>query len=285
MVGINRNTWVLNPDANSTDQMEMFKFFGKLMGIAARSKLFMDLFLAPIVWKLIVKEPVTLDDYRGIDTLGASFIEKMREGCAEDRFVEETFDTDYGWMNFTATSLGGAEVELHTGGRKEYLTWSNRLQYCDEIEKFHLNEMCDAAAAINEGLCTQIPETVICFLAGEDLEQLVCGVADVDINLLKSATDYGGYFCNDPVIALFWETLTEFSQDDRRAFLRFCWGRSRLPLNVTDFPQRMQVCRLQRYSISTLLLVLLTVTCVFFMYQPGPIQINRYRCHIHASSN
>jgi len=29
MVGINRETWVLNPDATTSDQIEMFKFLGE----------------------------------------------------------------------------------------------------------------------------------------------------------------------------------------------------------------------------------------------------------------
>ena len=83
IVGTNRETWVLNSDAATPDQLEMFKFLGKLMGIAARSQQYMDLNLAPIVWKAIVKEEITIDDFRGIDTISASFIEKMRAGRAE----------------------------------------------------------------------------------------------------------------------------------------------------------------------------------------------------------
>ena len=241
MVGINRDTWVLNPDATSVDQAEMFKFLGKLMGIAARSQLYLDLNLAPMVWKLIVREPVTLEDYRGIDSIGASFIEKIRGGSTEDKF-----EMEYGDMTFTVTSLGGTEVELHPGGQNEILTWANRLQYCEELERFHLAEMSAAAEAIYSGLCTQFPKAVLSLIRGDELERMVCGVAEVDVDLLKSATDYSGYSGTDRVVLLFWEVLKEFSHDDRRAFLRFTWSRSRLPLYLAGFKQRMKVSKLDR---------------------------------------
>lgn len=245
MVGINRDTWVLNPDATSVDQIEMFKFLGKLMGIAARSQLYMDLNLAPMVWKLIVRDTVTLDDYRGLDSIGASFIENIRGGSAEDMF-----EIEYGEMTFTVTSLGGTEVELHPGGQDENLTWANRLRYCEELERFHLTEMSAAAEAIYNGLCTQIPKAVLSLMRGDELERMVCGIAEVDVDLLKSATDYSGYSGVESVISLFWEVLREFSHDDRRAFLRFTWSRSRLPLNLAGFKQRMKVSRLDRYVYS-----------------------------------
>lgn len=80
IVGLNRETWVLNSDATSSEQIDMFKFLGKLMGVAARSQHYMDLNLAPIVWKLIVGEEISLDDFKAVDNIGASFIEKMRAG-------------------------------------------------------------------------------------------------------------------------------------------------------------------------------------------------------------
>ena len=68
---------MLNPDATSADQIQMFEFLGKLMGVAARSGLFLDITLAPIVWKLLVEEEVELEDYEGIDSIGAALINEV----------------------------------------------------------------------------------------------------------------------------------------------------------------------------------------------------------------
>lgn len=49
-VGYNREKWVINPSATSSTCMEMYKFLGKLMGIALRSKEYLALDLPSITW-------------------------------------------------------------------------------------------------------------------------------------------------------------------------------------------------------------------------------------------
>jgi hypothetical protein len=49
-VGLCRDAWILNPQAVSSTHLEMFAFLGKLMGIALRSKEFLALNIAPIIW-------------------------------------------------------------------------------------------------------------------------------------------------------------------------------------------------------------------------------------------
>ena len=273
IVGLNREKWVLNSDATSPEQLEMFHFLGKLMGIAARSQHYMDLNLAPIVWKLIVVEDVTPEDFKAVDNIGALFIEKMRAGSdtfmcyemimlptttsivtllpsgrAEDGISIDRFEADFGWMTFTAMSLGGTEIELHPGGAEDCLTWATRGRYCEEREKFHLAEMKPAACAIRSGLLTQMPQSMLALLTGDEFERMVCGSPNIDINLLKSATEYSGYDFSHQIIQMLWRILESFSQEDRRMFLKFTWGRSRLPLTLAGFKQKMKVTRELRYS-------------------------------------
>ena len=60
-VGTMRDAWVPNPAATDHLSLEMFKFVGKLMGIAIRNKEYLSLSLAPLVWSKIVGSPVTYD--------------------------------------------------------------------------------------------------------------------------------------------------------------------------------------------------------------------------------
>ena len=82
-----------------------------------------------------------------------------------------------------------------------------------------------------------------------ELEVLVTGRAEIDVALLRvrktddcanavnsrllcfaqSKTEYRGRVAaNDRHIAMFWETLESFSQEDRKLFLQFVWGRSEI---------------------------------------------------------
>ena len=63
------------------------------------------------------------------------------------------------------------------------------------------------------------------------MQTLVCGASDIDIDIdiLKSNTDYEGCNENDQHIQFFWEVLREMDSKERSLFLKFVWVRSRLP--------------------------------------------------------
>lgn len=64
-VGINREKWVPNPLMGRGHRFrpelhaEMLRFLGKLMGVAIRSQQPLDLDLPSIVWKQLVRSPIT----------------------------------------------------------------------------------------------------------------------------------------------------------------------------------------------------------------------------------
>ena len=63
---------------------------------------------------------------------------------------------------------------------------------------------------------------------------MVCGSGDIKIEVLRANTDYtGGTNETDPHIAFFWEVLNEMNSKEKQLFLRFVWGRSRLPASKT----------------------------------------------------
>lgn len=65
--GSSRDCFTLNPKANSPAQKEMFEFLGLLMGFAARTSSALDLQLAPVIWKRLLKHPTGIDDLRDFD--------------------------------------------------------------------------------------------------------------------------------------------------------------------------------------------------------------------------
>ena len=47
-----------------------------------------------------------------------------------------------------------------------------------------------------------------------------------------------------------WEILESLDQDERILFLRFVSGRSRLPANIADFPQKLQIIGIEKVSLT-----------------------------------
>lgn len=71
------------------------------------------------------------------------------------------------------------------------------------------------------------------------------GKNSLDIPMLKRHTVYrGGYAEEDEVIKNFWKVLDSFSAQEHSLFLRFTWGRSRLPLFSDQFTQELKVSKM-----------------------------------------
>jgi hypothetical protein len=262
-IGSNREMWVLNPDANNKEQLQMFAWFGKLIGISIVTKQYLELNLASIVWKIIVEDKITLNDIRDIDEFSCNWLDEVRnKGSDWDDNYFDALD-----LSFTKSSLGNTEVSLHRFGENVQLKSSNRLKYCTELENYMLTEMNNVASAVRFGLITIIPLPILRLISGEELELLSCGNKVMDINLLESICCYSGCSSNDTHIVYFWEVMREITEEDRAAVIKFIWGRSRLPLTKDGFSRNFNIQRLtSRYSAD--LLLPLAHTCFFQLDLP-----------------
>jgi hypothetical protein len=94
-----------------------------------------------------------------------------------------------------------------------------------------------------EGLSNVLPVEILAILSGEELRDMMCGNPDVDVDLLRRVVEYEGYEESDPVIQYFWDTLREFTNDERKSFLQFVWARNRLPMKESDFDAPFKIQR------------------------------------------
>ena len=80
---------------------------------------------------------------------------------------------------------------------------------------------------------------MLSLFTGAELRTMVCGSPDIKVSLLQSiATFRGGLSADSDLAKWLWETLEEFSQEERALFLRFVWGRTRLPATLADYRGR-----------------------------------------------
>lgn len=88
---------------------------------------------------------------------------------------------------------------------------------------------------MRRGLATVVPLALLSLMSWRQMEHRVCGEADVDVEFLKSMTTYEECSENSPHVQLFWRMMRErLGPRDRQLFLRFVWGRSRLPRNRAE---------------------------------------------------
>lgn len=101
-------------------------------------------------------------------------------------------------------------------------------------------------AAVREGMSWIVPVPLLSLLTAKQLEQMVCGMPEISVDVLKKVVRYREVDEQHQLVQWFWRTLEEFSNEERVLFMRFVSGRSRLPANAADISQRFQIMKVDR---------------------------------------
>jgi len=91
-----------------------------------------------------------------------------------------------------------------------------------------------------------VPVPLLSLLTAKQLEQMVCGMPEISVEVLKKVVRYREVDEQHQLVQWFWHTLEEFSNEERVLFMRFVSGRSRLPANTADISQRFQIMKVDR---------------------------------------
>ena len=87
---------------------------------------------------------------------------------------------------------------------------------------------------------------------------------------------YKGVESTSSLVQWFWEVMEEFTNQERSLFLRFVWGRTRLPRTIADFRGRDFVLQvLDKYNPPDHFLPE-SYTCFFLLKMP------RYSCKVRS---
>lgn len=229
--GNNRGMYLPNPKCTSPVAMQMFAFVGQLLGISLRTHGDFPFMLPSMVWKQLLGQTLDRADLEGTDAMFIQMLDGI-VNCEKDGILtEEEFATAFAGLElrFTASSCTGEEIELVPGGRHLTVGFHNRLEYCRLAERTRLHECSAQVAAMARGFAMLFPRRVLTLLTWQELEILTCGSPKIDLALWQRHTRYDGYTEEDRPVQLFWEALGEFSDEQRADFVRFAWGRSRLP--------------------------------------------------------
>lgn len=65
----------------------------------------------------------------------------------------------------------------------------------------------------------------------QELELLISGLPEIDVDDWKSNTEYQNYSASSPQIQWFWRALRSFDKEERAKLLQFVTGTSKVPLN------------------------------------------------------
>ncbi|XP_033111225.1 E3 ubiquitin-protein ligase HERC2-like [Anneissia japonica] len=137
-----------------------------------------------------------------------------------------------------------------------------------------LHEFDEQVQWVREGMARVVPVPLLSLFTGFELETMVCGSPDIPLHLLKSVATYKGIDGSSPLVHWFWEVMEEFTNNERSLFLRFVWGRTRLPRTIADFRGRDFVLQvLDKYNPPDHFMPE-SYTCFFLLKMP------RYSCKV-----
>lgn len=116
------------------------------------------------------------------------------------------------------------------------LTASSKLQviYCTRVNLTILSNPNTTFAQLDsflEGFREILPASCLQFFDPSELELLISGLPEIDIEDLIQNTIYTGYSAKDATICQLWNVLRSFTAEEKALFLQFVTGTSKATIN------------------------------------------------------
>jgi E3 ubiquitin-protein ligase HUWE1 len=211
---------------NSDWHLSYFKFVGRVIGKAICDGHLLDAHFTRSFYKHILGLPVTVLDLEAIDPEYYKTLKMIQDVPLEDLGLD---------LVFTAESNDFGEVkvvELVPGGRDMPVTDTNKNEYIKLISHHRMTSAIKQQIdSFLDGFHELVPPELISIFDAQELELLISGLPDIDLDDLRANTEYVGYKSSDPMISYFWAALRSFSKEERALFLQFVTGTSKVPLD------------------------------------------------------
>ncbi|QLQ82613.1 hypothetical protein HG537_0H03760 [Torulaspora globosa] len=232
----------INPNSGiNPEHLNYFKFIGRVVGLGVFHRRFLDAFFVGALYKMMLRKKVVLQDMEGVDAEVHNSLKWMLENSI-DGILDLTFSADderFGEVVNVDLKPDGRTVEVTDENKKEYVELFTQWKIVDRVQ--------EQFRAFMDGFNELIPEDLVTVFDERELELLIGGIAEIDVEDWKKHTDYRGYQESDEVIKWFWKCITEWDNEQRARLLQFTTGTSRIPVNGfkdlqgSDGPRRFTI--------------------------------------------
>ncbi|CAK7911902.1 E3 ubiquitin-protein ligase Tom1p [[Candida] anglica] len=215
----NRTSFV-NPE-----HLSFFKFIGRIIGKAIFDGSFLDCHFSRAVYKRILSRPVSLKDMETLDLEYFKSLMWMLENDITDVITEDfSVETDdYGEHKV---------IELIPNGANIPVTEENKQEYVKQVVEYRLQtSVTEQMDNFLMGFHEIIPKDLVAIFDEQELELLISGLPDIDVNDWKNNSTYMNYSPSSPQIQWFWRAVKSFDTEERAKLLQFATGTSKVPLN------------------------------------------------------
>ncbi|RCI05196.1 hypothetical protein CU098_002474, partial [Rhizopus stolonifer] len=227
--------------AVNPDHLSFFKFVGRVIGKAIYDGRLLDAYFTRSFYKHILGRTV---DYRDVEALDPEYYKSlvwMLENDITD-VIDLTFSIETDFFGTKET------VDLKPNGRNIPVTEANKHEYVALVTEQKLTTAIkDQINAFLQGFHDIIPASLIQIFNEQELELLISGLPDIDIDDWKNNTEYRNYTPSSTCIQWFWRAVRSFDQEERAKLLQFATGTSKVPLE--GFSQLQGSGGVQKFQI------------------------------------
>jgi hypothetical protein len=183
------------------------------------------------IYKHMLGWPINFKDLKTIDEEYYNNLKQLQS------LAENGEDLEMLCLDFSTTqeTMGAREeVDLIEGGSEIDVTSDNFPEYLEACLLHRMmNRVKDQLTELLLGFFDVIPEPLLTVFDFQELELLMCGLPEIDMDDWKEHTEYSGdYEHNDgdcDPCHWFWEVVTEFDQEMKARLLQFVTGTSGVP--------------------------------------------------------
>ncbi|KAJ5179784.1 hypothetical protein N7492_002994 [Penicillium capsulatum] len=209
----------------NSEHLMFFKFIGRIIGKALYEGRVLDCHFSRAVYKNILGRSVSIKDMETLDLDYYKSLLWMLENDITD-IITETFaiETD---------DFGEKQViDLKPDGRNIPVTQENKEEYVQRVVEYRLVESVrEQLDNFLKGFHEIIPPDLISIFNEQELELLISGLPEIDVDEWKNHTEYHNYSASSPQIQWFWRAVRSFDKEERAKLLQFVTGTSKVPLN------------------------------------------------------
>ncbi|KAH8899660.1 E3 ubiquitin protein ligase TOM1-like protein [Thozetella sp. PMI_491] len=211
--------------AINDEHLMFFKFIGRIIGKALYEGRLLDCYFSRAVYKRILGKPVSVKDMESFDPNYYKSLVWILENDITD-IIAETFSVEDDEFGVTKV------VDLIENGRNVAVTEENKHEYVRLIvEHKLLSSVKDQMENFLKGFHDIIPAELIAIFNEQELELLISGLPDIDVDDWKGNTEYHNYSAASQQIQWFWRAVRSFDKEERAKLLQFVTGTSKVPLN------------------------------------------------------
>ncbi|XP_039512609.1 NEDD4-like E3 ubiquitin-protein ligase WWP2 isoform X2 [Pimephales promelas] len=224
--GKNNYCLQINPASSiNPDHLTYFRFIGRFIAMALYHGKFIDTgFTLPFYKRMLNKKP-TLKDLESIDPEFYNSIMWVKENDLEECGVELYFAQDMEILGKVTTH------QLKNDGEDELVTHDNKEEYIGLLTDWRFTRgVEEQTKAFLDGFNEVVPLEWLRYFDEKELELMLCGMQEIDLNDWQKNTIYRHYTKNSKQIHWFWQVVKEMDNEKRIRLLQFVTGTCRLPV-------------------------------------------------------